>query len=244
MAVIQGVRGRQTSRAHALGEAHAKAKEPMRGWRTPEKARQEIIDAGRAYLSKHGFKDLTIDKLMRSTKIGRSAFYAYFGSIYELAAVFIHELSAHLETASAEWFADNGDSIAAIRSTLSGAVAFWEANGRMIRALEEASWQDDRLRAVWRDEIGMAPVRRLTEAIKRDQAKGLIGQVDAREMSVALNRFNMTYLNDRFGNPRRKSKDSDKAKVLETLERVWLGTLYGKLAEPNKVEEPKVTTGR
>ena len=75
-------------------------------------------------------------------------------------------------------------------------------------------------------------LRSCTEAILRDQAKGLIGPMDAREMSVALNRFNVTYLNDRFGNPRRKSKDTDAATALATLERVWMGTLYGKVSLP------------
>jgi hypothetical protein len=74
-----------------------------------------------------------------------------------------------------------------------------------------------------------------TEVILRDQAKGLIGPMDAREMSVALNRFNLTYLNDRFGNPRRKSKPGDKERALEVLERVWTATLYGKVAEPKGV---------
>jgi len=236
---MQRNRLREVTRTDALGESPApKPTKPSRRRRTREEARQEIIDCARAYFSKRGFNDLTVEKLMRSTQIGQSAFYAYFRSIYELAAVFIHELSAHLDTVSAAWVDWEGDRVEGIRSGLAGAVAFWETNGRMIRALEEASWQDEQLRATWRDEIGMAPVRRVTEAILRDQAKGLIGPMDAREMSVALNRFNMTYLNDRFGNPRRKSKDSDKAKALETLERVWLGTLYG------KVEESKEKTGR
>jgi hypothetical protein len=112
---------------------------------------------------------------------------------------------------------------------LSAAIDFWQANGPMIRALEEASWQDDQLRAVFRDEIGLRPISQTTEVILRDQAKGWIGPMDAREMAVALNRFNMTYLNDRFGNPRRKGKPSDKEKVLEVLNRVWAGTLYGKV---------------
>ena len=102
----------------------------------------------------------------------------------------------------------------------------------MIRALEEASWQDDKLRAAFRDEIGLRPTVLTTDAILRDQAKGLIGPMDAREMSVALNRFNLTYLNDRFGNPRRKSKPTDKENALEVLERVWTATLYGKVTEP------------
>jgi AcrR family transcriptional regulator len=208
---------------------------PRRGRRSPEAARQEIIDVARAYVSRHGFEGITIEKIMLGTEIGRSAFYVYFRSIHELAAVFIHELSAEVVRVSAGWFDQEGDPIGRIRKGLRDAAAFWAKNGRMIRALEEASWQNQKLRAVWRDEIAMAPVRGVTEAILRDQASGLIGPMDAREMSVALNRFNMAYLNDRFGNPRRKSKNSDTEKVLRTLERVWVGTLFGVVDYRKKV---------
>jgi AcrR family transcriptional regulator len=206
-------------------------KAPRRGRRSPEEAKQEIIDVARAYISEHGFEGVTIEKIMLGTEIGRSAFYVYFRSIHELAAIFIHELSAEIQRVSAGWYDQEGDPIGRIQKGLRDGVAFWAKNGRMIRALEEASWQDEQLRAVWRDEIAMAPISSVTETILRDQAKGLIGPVDAREMSVALNRFNMTYLNDRFGNPRRKSKNSDTEKVLEILERVWVGTLYGEVAD-------------
>jgi AcrR family transcriptional regulator len=200
----------------------------------PEEARQEIIDVARAHVSKHGLRDLTVDKLMQGTEIGRSAFYLYFASIPELLAVFVHELSAKIEAASAGWFDGKDDPLAWIHSALRGGVEFWAANGPMIRALEEASWHDDHLRAAFRDKIGMRPIVRTTEAILRDQAKGWIGPMDAREMSVALNRFNLTYLNDRFGNPRRKSKPTDKEKALEVLDRVWTATLYGKVTSPKR----------
>lgn len=228
---MKRVRRRRATPRNALREPLARTPS-SRGRRTPEEARQEIIDVARAYISKHGFKGLTVGKLMRGATIGRSAFYVYFASITELATVFVHELSAKIETAGAEWFRDQGDAIHQIHETLRSGVQFWSANGPMIRALEEASWHDDHLRAAFRDEIGMRPIVQTTEVILRDQARGRISPMDAREMSVALNRFNMTYLNDRFGNPRRKSKPTDKEKALEVLERVWTATLYGKVVEP------------
>ena len=215
-----------TASPHAIGAAKPAG---MKGRRTSEEARQEIIDVARAYISRHGLKDLTVDKLMQGTEIGRSAFYVYFASIHELAAVFVHELAVKIEAAIAGWSKAEDDPIARIRTMIMGGVEFWEANGPMIRALEEASWGHDHLRAAFRDEIGLRPTVLTTEVILRDQAKGWIGPMDAREMSVALNRFNLTYLNDRFGNPRRKSKPTDKEKAIEVLARVWIATLYGKV---------------
>lgn len=218
--------------AHAVGSA--KPARP-KGRRTSEEARQEIIEVARAYILKNGLRDLTVDKLMRDTKIGRSAFYVYFASIHELAAVFVHELAAEIETVIiAGWYNVEGDPIDRIRAMIRGGVEFWETNGPMIRALEEASWHDDNLRVAFRDEIGLRPTVLTTEAILRDQAKGLIGPMDAREMSVALNRFNLTYLNDRFGNPRRKGKPTDKDAAIEVLTRVWTATLYGEVTAPKQ----------
>jgi AcrR family transcriptional regulator len=177
---------------------------------------------------------------MRRTKIGRSAFYVYFASIHELAAVFVHELSAEIETVMvASWYNVEGDPIDRIRAMIRGGVEFWETNGPMIRALEEASWHDDNLRVAFRDEIGLRPTVLTTEAILRDQAKGLIGPMDAREMSVALNRFNLTYLNDRFGNSRRKGKPTDRDAAIEVLTRVWTATLYGKVISPKRKRSPR-----
>ncbi len=231
----------RTNSSNSSAEAidAAKSARPSKGRRSPEEARREIIDAARAYISTHGLTGLTVDKLMQGTEIGRSAFYVYFASIHELAVVFVHELSAKIEAASAGWYNDEGDPIARIRETLRGGVEFWEANGPMIRALEEASWQDDHLRAAFRDEIGLRPTVLTTEVILRDQAKGWIGPMDAQEMSVALNRFNLTYLNDRFGNPRRKSKPTDVDTAIEVLSRVWTATLYGKVTNTKRKRRAK-----
>src|SRR5271163_503119 len=126
---MRGIRRRQRARRNAIGEAPpapAPAEHP-RGRRTPEEARQEIIDVARAYISKHGFKGLTVEKLMRGTEIGRSAFYVYFGSINELAAVFVHELSAKIEAAIVGWRNAQDDPLLRVRETLRGGVEFWVA---------------------------------------------------------------------------------------------------------------------
>ena len=220
-----------TAPPHALGAAKPAG---TKGRRTSEESRQEIIDVARAYVSKNGLRDLTVDRLMQGTEIGRSAFYVYFASIHELAAVFVNELAVKIEAVSAEWYRGEGDPLFWLRDTLRGGVEFWEANGPMIRALEEASWHDEKLRAVFRDEIGLRPIVQTTEVILRGQARGWIGPMDARELAVALNRFNLTYLNDRFGNPRRRGKPTDKEKALEVLYRVWTATLYGKVTSPKR----------
>ena len=211
----------QRSSSSTASDRRSKQKKVRR--RTPEEAKSEIIAVARDLLKKHSFRDLTVDKLMQRTQIGRSAFYAYFDTVYDIAEIFIHELALKIESGSIEWFDKEGDTAERIRNSLSNAIDFWLANGAMIRALEEATALDSRLQKIWRDKISMIPIHRVADAIQRDQAAGLIVPLDAYEMSLALNRFNITYLNDAFGHERKK----DPAVALETLKRVWFGTLYG-----------------
>ena len=218
-------RGKSNAARHARPAPPAPSAQRRR---TPEEAKQEIIEVARGYLSRNRFRDLTVDKLMRQTQIGRSAFYVYFKDVYDLAEIFIHELAGQIESGAADWLDRDGPPIERVRLALKNAVSFWETNGGMIRALEEATTQDERLQRIWRDEVSMRPVRRVAEAIRRDQAAGLIGPLDAQEMSLALNRFNMTYLNDCFGSGRKRNSRV----VLETLERVWISSLYGGASPP------------
>lgn len=162
---------------------------------------------------------------MRATKIGRSAFYAYFKNVYDLAEVFIYEVAAEIERGGEDWYTDGRDPASQIHAGLLNAVKFWEKNGPMIRGLHEASLQDRRLARIWRDKIATRPVERIAEKIRQKQAAGQIDPFDAREMSIALNRFNLSYLNDRFGGGRPRNRKV----ILQTIERVWIRTLYGRL---------------
>lgn len=197
-----------------------------KGRRTQDEAKAEIVAVARDFLSTHEFHKLTVGALMQRTAIGRSAFYAYFTDVYELAAIFIEEVALGVEESIRGWLGDGSDPVKRVRVALKNAIAFWQSNGRLIQALEHAASQDRRLQRLWRAEVAMRPVVLVADTIRRDQASGLIGPMDADQISSALNRFNMTYLNDSFAIERPR----DPAEVLKTLERVWLGTLYGEVS--------------
>jgi AcrR family transcriptional regulator len=209
------------------------------GRRTPEQAKAEIIDAARDILSSRDFHELTIGALMERTQIGRSAFYAYYKDIYDLAEVFIHEIARGIEDSVDSWLNDDGG-VPFSRANLQKGVEFWRANARMIRALDQASSRDRKLRQLWRTEVAMRPITRMAAAIRRDQEAGLIGPMDADAMSLALNRFMLGYLSDCFGG----REQANVTTVVDTLERVWLGTLYGNVGLPGKPDEAPALPSR
>jgi AcrR family transcriptional regulator len=196
--------------------------------RTPEEAKLEIVAAARKYLLKKSFRTLTIEKLMKTTQVGRSAFYAYFANVYDLAEIFIHELAGGVEDVVEDWLSRDGDPALQLRAAFSNGLAFWEPIGPLIRNLHDAALQDDRLEKIWRDKVATGPILRIADKIRRDQAAGLIGPMDPLQMSIALNLFNLNYLNDCFG----KGKTRDKDVILQTMERIWIGALYGTSPPP------------
>jgi hypothetical protein len=56
------------------------------------------------------------------------------------------------------------------------------------------------------------------------QKQGLIPDIDARPVMFALNRMNAYAIHQAFGQHPRKPKKP----ILETMERIWISTLYGR----------------
>jgi TetR/AcrR family transcriptional regulator, ethionamide resistance regulator len=196
--------------------------------RPPEEARTEIIDVARVFLRKRPFRELTIEKLMAGTKIGRSAFYVYFKDIYDLFEVFVHEVTQEIDKAISEWIKHPGDHKDALRKGLEQAIAYWRPNAKLIRALQEASFQNETFYKIWTREFSNGPVQLVALAIERYQNIGVIRPLDPQEISVALNTFNLSYLNASFGGPAQRSPDE----VLAVLMEVWFGVLYGAALPP------------
>ena len=193
--------------------------------RTPDEARAEIILVARDFLMRRPFHEMTVGRLMERTQTTRSAFYAHFKDVYDLAEVFVHELSQSIEDGSAQWIRGEGEPVEEIRKSLESGIALWEAEGPLIRALAQASLRDKRLERIWRDQMAGDFAARLAKIIRRDQSAGLIPPMDAAQMAEALIQFNIAYLNARFGSDTQSRPK--RAEVLALLQRVWLGTLYG-----------------
>ena len=194
---------------------------PSRGISKAERTRTEILEAAVEFLWTHRFRDLTIGNLMEGTSVGRSAFYQYFGDLYELAESLLRGLEVEIFAVAADWLGGDGDPVPLLEKSLSGLVDVTYERGPILKAVSDASRSDGRLEKEWNRFLGQ-----FDDAVERkivqDQAAGLIASFDARPVAMALNRMDASLLIQAFGSrPRSKPEP-----IREALIRVWTSTLY------------------
>ena len=187
-----------------------------------ERTRAAILDAALQFIWSHPFRDLTVNSLMASTGLSRSAFYQYFKDLHDLMEALLDMLRDEVFEVARPWFTGVGDTVALLNESLAGVVGFGYQQGPIMRAIDDAAATDKRLEKAWMqffDQFDDA----VTARIKADQEQGLIPDFDARPVAIALNRLDAYTLIDAFGqHPRRQPEP-----VREALARIWISTLYG-----------------
>jgi AcrR family transcriptional regulator len=204
--------------------------EGTRRRRRPEEAERAILAAARSFLSEHPFREMKVESVMARTGLSRPAFYAYFKDRYELVTRLLEGIGGLLFAVDRRWLVgDPGmgreESAAVLRDALRGGAETFERYGSVLRAISDAASYDERVEEVYR--FGL--IERLTVAvaarIARDVEAGvsppdLVPQETARALVFMTER----YLIDAYGRPQgRRARDE----ILQTLERVWINTLYG-----------------
>ena len=106
-------------------------------------------------------------------------------------------------------------------------------HGPILRAVAEAAPFDRRLERVW-----AAYYQRWDEAVERrikaQQREGLIPRMDALRTAHALNALDAALMIAEFG----RRPQGDPRAALDTLHRIWVGTLYGQPPRKLALERP------
>jgi TetR/AcrR family transcriptional regulator, ethionamide resistance regulator len=123
---------------------------PSRRRRTPQDARQEILDAARQLIAERPMHEVTVLAIMERTTLSRKSFYVYFRDRSELIIALVRPLRAQADAALARW-ADAGDPVHAGRAALRAAAGLYREHGTIMRALFWASAGDPDLDAARRD---------------------------------------------------------------------------------------------
>jgi len=184
--------------------------------------RAAILNAALEFVWLHPFRDMTVNALMASTGLSRSAFYQYFKDLHEVMETLLGTLEDEIFEVSAPWITGVGDPVALMHETLAGLIHLCHERGPFLRAFTDAAATDERFEEAWRQFLGQFDD--VTSArIEADQAQGLIPGFDVRPVAIALTRLNASTIIEAFGQrPRRQPEP-----VRESLARIWISTLYG-----------------
>ena len=187
-----------------------------------ERTRAAILNAGLEFVWSQPFRDMTVNALMASTGLSRSAFYQYFNDLHDLMETLLDMLKEEVFAATGSWFTGAGDPIALLNESLAGLVDVCNRLGPILRATNDAAATDERLENAWAQFVKQFDDA-VTTRIEADQAQGLIPDFDARPVAIALNCLDAYTLIKAFGQrPRRQPEP-----VREALARIWISTLYG-----------------
>ena len=194
-----------------------------------EHTRAAILDAALEFLWSHPFRDMTVNALMASTALSRSAFYQYFNDLHDVMETLLEMLKDDVFAVTGAWFEGVGDPITLLNESLSGLVTVCNRLGPILRATDDAAATDRRLENTWMQFVGQFDDA-VTARIEADQELGLIPNFNARPVARALNRLDAYTLIDAFGQQPR----SEPEPVREALARIWISTLYGSDRLENK----------
>ena len=187
-----------------------------------ERTRAAILNAALDFVWSHPFRDMTVNALMVSAGLSRSAFYQYFRDMHDLMETLLDMLKGEVLAVTGPWFEGTGDPVVLLNESLAGLVDVCYRLGPILRATDDAAATDERLEKAWAQFVKQFDDA-VTTRIEADQAQGLIPKFDARPLAIALNHLDVYTLIEAFG----KRPMSKPEPVREALVRIWISTLYG-----------------
>jgi AcrR family transcriptional regulator len=165
---------------------------------------------------------MTVQSLMATTSITRSAFYRHFKDVPDLVETLLMTLESEILEGASPWLTDDGDPVALLYESLAAEVRICYRRGPFLKAVSDAAGTDAHLEAGWNrflDRFDDA----VSERIAADQQLGLIEAFDPRPIATALNRVDASLYVRAFGQRPRSRPEP----VLDSIARVWTSTLYG-----------------
>lgn len=196
--------------------------EPLSRITKSDRTRAAILDAALEFIWSRPFRDMTVNSLMATTGLSRSAFYQYFDDIHQMMETLLDMLAAEIFTSVRPWLEGIGDPVRLMSEALDGLIRTCYQRGPFLKAVSDAAVTDTRFEKNWSqflagfDDAGAA-------RIQADQAQGLIPEFDAGPVIFGLNRLNAYGIIGAFGQRPRKQPEP----LREAVTRIWISTLYG-----------------
>ena len=190
-----------------------------------------ILAAGRAFLEERPFREMTVGGIMVRTGLSRPAFYAYFKDRYDLVTRLLEGVGGLLFALDWRWLsgtAEGNDAREVLAGALRAGSETFVEYGPVLRAISEAAGDDARVEEVYRGGLIERLIVAVAARISRDIEAGVTpGDLDPVQTARALVLMTERYLLDAFGRPDGRPSRGEAEAVFETLEALWVRTLYG-----------------
>jgi AcrR family transcriptional regulator len=194
--------------------------------RTPEMAREEIIDATQAALAEMDFNALTVDAVMQRTGMTRSSFYHYFKSVDELALGFLGRLEMAIRETVDDWLNGDGsdDYLADTHAHLTTMFVAMDNNRTGMMALARATNSSQQVHDEWRSRV-IDYFIDLTARFIRQQIMLGRSKVENPDMTArSLILMNNALANDNL----MRDEPDDPTEIGKVSADIWNAAIYGK----------------
>jgi TetR/AcrR family transcriptional regulator, ethionamide resistance regulator len=193
----------------------------MRHRRRRLSTRGRILDAALALLEARPWHEISLEEIMRSAGLTRTAFYRHFDDREALLVALLEHIGVRLEQVPDAWRRAGGDPVTELRAAVSELVDVYGKHGRLLGALAEAANHNAQVRVLY---LGLADrlISAVAERIATDVAAGRSRISDPEEVARALIWMNERYLDMQFGRDVR----GDPERASRALSEVWIGALY------------------
>ena len=177
-----------------------------------------ILDAIEVLLAERTFHDLTVEDVMASTGLTRTAFYRYFPDLETVLLRRMSEVTIEIREAADRWLDDAADPDAGLSTSALAMADVYRQHGRLLLAFSDAATTGDRVGMAWQDTVELF----IDLCVQRMRSLRLaVG--DTEETARALVGMIERYLLDTYG--RRRAVPVDVAAA--TIALIWRRTLFG-----------------
>ncbi len=200
------------------------ARKPQRRRRTPDMAREEIINATITALADVDFGSLTVDVIMRHTDMTRSSFYHYFKSVDELALGFLNLFEDEIRATVDDWLSGGGTDnyLQDTHAHLTDMFVTMEAHRTAMLALEGASNNNSQAYSAWRERVVDYFIAKTARFIRQQIMLGRSTVSDPDRTARALILMNNALANDNM----LSAEPDDAAAIGKTSADIWNAAIY------------------
>ena len=179
-----------------------------------------IFQAIETLLADRPFRDLTVEDVMATTGMGRTAFYRYFPDLDTVLLRRLAQIDVELDEACDAWLHPDGDPETGLADAALGLAEVFRAHAPLLQALADAAASGELDRA-WRETVE-GFVEPATERIVHLCEIGRCSLERPDQTARALVWMTERYLLESY----RDDRDFDPLVASQTLAQIWHRTLF------------------